>query len=127
MARYALSRHTLESPTGARDHFDLFLERQGVLISWRLPGPPWCQMFTVAERSFDHRLVYLEFSGKLSGDRGRIERLASGPMRWLSLSNGLIEIELVHQLHGYRLTFRQIADTTWGLQTVLLGRSIWFR
>ncbi len=58
-------------------HYDLMLEDDGALKSWRLakslqPGEQ------KATRLPDHRLVYLQYEGPVSGDRGTVRRVSAG-------------------------------------------------
>ena len=71
MKRFVILAHDWPTP-----HFDLLLEVGSVLRAWRLStaplGPVW------AEPNFDHRLIYLEFEGPLTDDRGTVTRWDSG-------------------------------------------------
>src|SRR5688572_29576285 len=55
------------------------LEREpgGPLMTWRCPSWP-VERRTRIERIGDHRRAYLEFEGRLSGDRGAVSRVGSG-------------------------------------------------
>lgn len=94
MASMVLLEHEL--PSGER-HFDWLMERPsdegGTLLAFRVfarvdeveiaigGGAP-----LPGERMKDHRQVYLEFEGALSGDRGAIRRVSRG--RVLELDEG---------------------------------------
>ena len=41
-----------------------------------------------AEASFDHRLVYLDYEGPVSGDRGRVRRVDAGTFAWRTTATG---------------------------------------
>jgi len=75
MMRYVVLHHTeIEAP-----HYDLMYETspESALRTWRLCGwPP--RSGDAAEPIGDHRRVYLEFEGAVSGDRGRVTRVAAG-------------------------------------------------
>jgi predicted amidohydrolase len=71
--RWALARH--DTP-GGEHHFDLFIERAGRLMAWRLAEPPRPRL--TARRSFCHRPAYLGFEGELSGGRGTVTRVDDG-------------------------------------------------
>jgi hypothetical protein len=71
--RYVILHHT----GWIADHFDLLLEADdaGPLHTWRLdrwPEP------TRIEQLPDHRRIYLEYEGPVSGRRGSVRRVASG-------------------------------------------------
>ncbi|MBX3384962.1 MAG: hypothetical protein KF768_00160 [Phycisphaeraceae bacterium] len=99
---WVLLRH--DTPDGLW-HLDWLLERPGLtlaerndpnhrsLLCWRLPrdvdgvehGGGWRPTTTGSDRKPiraeqlpDHRRLYLTYEGQLSGDRGRVRRLASG-------------------------------------------------
>lgn len=78
MPRFVLLEHDWPHP-----HLDLLLEREGVLKAWRLPAG-----FTPtapAEAIGDHRLMYLDYEGPVSGDRGRVVRRDTGEVEWLTI------------------------------------------
>lgn len=78
MPRFVVLAHDWPSP-----HFDLLLESGRTLKAWRLAKEP--VSFPVdAERNFDHRLLYLDFEGRLGGDRGSVSRWDYGEMEWLT-------------------------------------------
>jgi len=74
MPRYVILRH--EKPPEL--HFDLMLERDGVLKTWSLAQPPELGVEIEAEALPDHRLAYLDYEGPISGDRGFVTRWDRG-------------------------------------------------
>jgi hypothetical protein len=73
MPRYVILEH--DWPTR---HWDFMLEVGGVLQTWRLPTPPAAHVEMPAEKTFDHRLMYLDYEGPISGDRGSVVRWDAG-------------------------------------------------
>jgi hypothetical protein len=67
MPRYAVLEH--DHPVL---HWDLMLEIEGALRTWRLSAPPAPGQAIAAEASFDHRLMYLDYEGPVSGNRGTV-------------------------------------------------------
>ncbi len=62
-------------------HWDVLFEVPALplLATWRLAHNPLTTSEPIpAERIHDHRRVYLDFEGELSGDRGHVRRLDSG-------------------------------------------------
>ena len=56
-------------------HWDLMLEVGPVLKTWRLTHPPASDGGRVnAVPIADHRLVYLDYEGPISGNRGTVKR-----------------------------------------------------
>jgi hypothetical protein len=95
MPRYVILEHDHPSL-----HWDLLLERDGILSSWRLRVAPSMGEPFAAEESPPHRLLYLNYEGPVSGDRGRVTRWDGGNCVWLeSQSTG-------HRLrlHGEKLS-----------------------
>jgi hypothetical protein len=69
MPRYTISHHT-SGPEA--DHFDLFLQLDDTLKSWRLERT----MFDIpqpAVRTEDHRTAYLDLEGPVSKNRGQVK------------------------------------------------------
>lgn len=79
MARFVLLEHRW-----AGIHWDLMLEREGVLATWALDEPIAPGVGHRARRLADHRLVYLDYQGPISGDRGSVRRLDRGTFETLS-------------------------------------------
>ncbi len=77
--RTVLLRHVL--PDGS-EHFDWLTQPapDAPLVAFRVVERidlPECTAFT-AQRIPDHRAVYLEYEGEISGGRGRVTRVAAG-------------------------------------------------
>ena len=62
-------------------HWDLLLEAGPVALTWRLLRPPLQRELIAAESLPDHRLLYLDYEGPVSGDRGSVRRVAGGQFR----------------------------------------------
>jgi hypothetical protein len=75
--RFVVQRHEV-APGDV--HFDFMVEAGEKLATWKFPGPLPEQGELVGERSFDHRRVYLEFEGEISGGRGRVSIVARGEL-----------------------------------------------
>jgi len=70
--QFVVLRHT-GVPT---PHFDVMLERAPgeALLTWRAPSWPM-PVLTVLTPLDDHRAVYLDYEGPVSGGRGQVQRL----------------------------------------------------
>ena len=73
MPRFVVLAHDWPTP-----HWDLLLEAGPVLKAWRLLAEPGVGRAVPALANYDHRLVYLEYEGPLSGDRGSVRRWDAG-------------------------------------------------
>ncbi len=90
---FALLEH--RTRTGA--HWDLLVEVPDAerLITWRLSQNPLTQTGPiVAERIADHRRVYLEYEGPVSGDRGEVRRQDRGEAEWIARGPELYRLKL---------------------------------
>jgi hypothetical protein len=60
-------------------HWDLMLEANGVLRTWRLTTPPQTPGEVIEAFALpDHRLHYLDYEGPVSGGRGVVKRWDAG-------------------------------------------------
>jgi hypothetical protein len=73
-------------------HWDLLLEFGPVLRAWRLLSEP--DVAVPAEPNADHRLLYLEYEGPVSGDRGRVSRWDAGTFEWVADEPDRVAVEL---------------------------------
>jgi DNA polymerase Ligase (LigD) len=73
MPRYVILEHDFPSL-----HWDLMLESGPILRTWRLAQPPEHDKVLEAELAPDHRLVYLDYEGEISGGRGNVRRWDRG-------------------------------------------------
>lgn len=76
MARFVVQHHCLAES----EHWDLMLEQGPGLATWQVPVPPeqWSAVAVPCRRLADHRRVYLDYRGPVSGDRGRVVPVAGG-------------------------------------------------
>lgn len=104
-------------------HWDLMLEEEGVLKTWRLTAPPEIDpasdetsMNLTAESLPDHRLVYLEYEGPVSGERGTVARWDKGSFTLLEKKAGLYVALLTGEQLGGRVTLQQTdQESIWDL------------
>ena len=59
-------------------HWDLLLEEEESARAWRLLRKPCLCEPIAAEPLPPHRLLYLDYEGPLSNDRGRVEQFCTG-------------------------------------------------
>ncbi len=74
MPRFALLIH--DSPRGL--HYDFFLEEGDTLKTWALPRLPEAGLEISCEALIDHRPLYLDYEGPISGSRGTVTRWDQG-------------------------------------------------
>jgi hypothetical protein len=96
-------------------HWDLMLEADDVLQTWRLANPPEMESDPIYTTALgDHRIVYLEYEGPVSGNRGAVRRWDAGLFDEepdsLPLARKLILKGT--RLHG-RILLEQIEGPSW--------------
>jgi hypothetical protein len=107
MPRFVILEH--DHPTR---HWDLMLETGPVLRTWRLAQPPEPGRPVEAAASFDHRPVYLDYEGPISGNRGTVRRWDAGTFVWQIETQDQIAFRLEGtRLHGRAFLKRQDAET----------------
>jgi hypothetical protein len=82
----------LEHADQEGSHFDLMIDAGELLATWRCPQPPETarESDLACLRLKDHRRLYLDYEGPLSGGRGSVRRYDQGactvhergPRRW---------------------------------------------
>lgn len=96
MPRFVILDHDHPEP-----HFDLMLESDGRLRTWRLHGDPESQTPIPAEPIGEHRIEYLDYEGPVSGDRGRVVRRDAGIGEVIEETISRVEIQLAGtRCHG---------------------------
>jgi len=85
-------------------HWDVLLEKEATLRAWRVLDSPDSLGPIPAESLPDHRLIYLDYEGPVSGGRGEVRQWDAGTYEVVTES----ETSLVVDLSGRRLrgTFR---------------------
>ncbi|MFI4847645.1 MAG: DNA polymerase ligase N-terminal domain-containing protein [Gimesia chilikensis] len=118
MQQYVILRH--DHP---ELHWDLMLEEGDVLKTWRLPQPPEIDpasdetsLDLTAEALPDHRMVYLEYEGPVSGDRGEVSRWDRGTFTLLERSEDQLVALLTGEELAGRITLKkQDSENRWTL------------
>jgi len=103
MTRYSILRH--DSPDGL--HWDFFLEMGPSLKTWSLPRPPESGVEMICTALPDHRLLYLDYEGPVSGGRGSVTRWDWGTYRLCRQEEGEIAAELTGEKLIGRAVLRQ--------------------
>ena len=101
MPRFVLLHHDCPPAMGP-SHWDLMLERNGALMTWRLREFPVAgqdnksdaEIQLSAERIADHRLAYLDYEGPVSNNRGHVTRADQGDYEILEETAATIRVRL---------------------------------
>jgi hypothetical protein len=75
-------------------HWDLMLEVGDVLRTWRLVAPPEPGCAIHAEPLGDHRKLYLDYEGPVSGNRGSVKRWDAGTFTWMTEEVNQVAVNL---------------------------------
>lgn len=94
-------------------HWDLMLESGDVLRTWRLVEPLRQGEAIAATAAFDHRLIYLEYEGPVSGGRGRVLRRESGTFAWQVQNADRVEVRLTGQRLRGDLRLKRVEGDNW--------------
>lgn len=82
-------------------HWDLMFEFQGVLRTWATDDPLTIGNRVQARQLTDHRMIYLDYEGPISGGRGRVRRIDQGSYEAEHWDEHLVTLRLQgHQLDG---------------------------
>ena len=120
MRRFVLHKHSGYGPT----HWDLMLEIDDALATWRIDADPLAispDGQIEAARIHDHRKAYLDYSGEVSGARGRVDPQDSGQLSIASGDDDLWTFELGGSVLRGRFELRCISgdDDRWVLRPVV--------
>lgn len=80
MAEDLLLRFTILEHNHPFLHWDLLMQNHKCdsLHSWRLLQKPTCGTWIASEPLPDHRIMYLDYEGPVSSDRGTVSQFSSG-------------------------------------------------
>ena len=73
MPRFVLLEHRWDGL-----HWDFMLEHGEVLRTWAIDAPVVADADLPARALPEHRRIYLEYEGEISGNRGTVHRVAEG-------------------------------------------------
>jgi len=94
-----MSRFVILTHDYPRLHWDFLVECGDVLKSWRLPEVPRSGEALAAEAQDDHRLMYLDYEGPVSGGRGTVSRWDHGGYSSLTMRPDAVHLFV----HGHKL------------------------
>lgn len=97
------------------------LEADGVLETWRLARPPESSDGAIEATALaDHRLIYLEYEGPVSGNRGSVKRwdlgvFDEGPDSTPDVRNFMLQGSRVRA----QVRLERVAGTNWSFRMLL--------
>jgi hypothetical protein len=96
-------------------HWDFLLEADGVLRAWRLAAAPEPGRTISATAIPDHRLMYLDYEGPVSGDRGAVTRWDAGMYERLEFGADRIELTVTGKRIRGVICLAYIGGAEWRL------------
>ncbi|MCG3138720.1 MAG: hypothetical protein HJJLKODD_02588 [Phycisphaerae bacterium] len=96
MPQYVILHHVGHGP----DHWDLMLEGDRTLLTWKLYHAPEeiLKKQIPLQRLPDHRLDYLDYEGAVSGNRGEVRRVDRGELQLLESRGNYRRFKLTGRL-----------------------------
>lgn len=91
-------------------HWDLLLEEECSARTWRLLRKPCLGESIAAEPLPDHRLMYLDYEGVVSGDRGSVKRITAGTYEVMSDQTGVLIFALWDNSFAESVLIRTLRD-----------------
>jgi hypothetical protein len=98
-------------------HWDFMLEKEAILRTWRLARAPDETGPIDADALADHRLIYLDYEGPVSGNRGAVRRFDRGEYALIDETADRVEVELTGtMLRGRAVIERSGRGEAWELR-----------
>ena len=91
-------------------HWDLLLEEECSARTWRLLRKPCLREPIAAEPLPDHRLMYLDYEGVVSGDRGSVKRFLAGTYQPMSDQADVLAFALFDNSFAESVLIRTLKD-----------------
>ena len=91
--KFVIQRHERQ---GEAVHWDLMLEKKGILETYRVNVPPeeWGNRQVAAAKIFDHPLKFLTYEGPVNKGKGSVSITDSGTYLPLTHSQNHLKLEL---------------------------------
>ncbi|MGA2171959.1 MAG: DNA polymerase ligase N-terminal domain-containing protein [Sedimentisphaerales bacterium] len=117
MRRFVIQRHSREEEPV---HWDLMLEQNGALETYRVGLPPveWGNEPVEAAKIFDHSLKFLTYEGSVNKGKGQVKTADSGTYEVMGESNGMRRIRFSGMVVKNGFTLRQIEGERWELKNI---------
>ena len=115
--KFVVQKHHRESePT----HWDLMLERDGILETYRLAEPPekWRKRAIEAVKIFDHPLKFLSYEGCVNDGKGRVEIADCGTYHLIKKDESQKHISFAGKLLNGEFQLCLIEGNKWELRSV---------
>jgi hypothetical protein len=94
-------------------HWDFMLETGDVLRTWRLAEAPNFGTAIQATAIGDHRKLYLDYEGPVSGGRGSVTRWDDGTYDGIELADERVQARLCGRRLDAVILLERLADDRW--------------
>jgi hypothetical protein len=94
-------------------HWDFFLEQGEVLRGWRLAHAPALELTIPATAQADHRKLYLDYEGPVSGDRGTVLRWDAGTFEWIEQRTHFVTLQITGKRIRGRVELKHVSEDNW--------------
>lgn len=113
MPRFVVLDHQTPPHGDRLPHWDFLLEAGDVLRAWALEAEPQGESPIDAAALADHRPLYLDYEGEISGSRGNVVRWDRGEYELLEESADHLSLRVRgERLHG-RVDIRRLEGARW--------------
>jgi DNA polymerase Ligase (LigD) len=99
-------------------HWDFMLECSGTLLAWRLAKQPAVNESIAATPLPDHRTIYLDYEGEVSGGRGRVRRWDRGEYDWIKRIAAELEVRVRGEQVSGRVYLCKESSGDWRLTLI---------
>ena len=97
--QFVVLHHQFLPDSDRKTHWDLLLEHPNLeisqLLTFEVPAPPqkWEETLLVRQLP-DHRPMYLAYEGPIAGNRGFVNRILKGTLKWVTFEEKLLILNL---------------------------------
>lgn len=114
MPRFVIQKHSKKDDP---PHWDLMLEKGQILATYKVPVEPadWLDRPIDCIRLADHRPIYLDYQGTISGDRGCVQIAAQGCYHTIDMAENFWYVSLSGDTICGTLKLEQIREDQWQL------------
>lgn len=112
--RYVVLEHRTGGWNGRADHWDVMLETPAALLTWESPPFPAAPSVWAVQSLAPHRLVYLDYEGPISENRGCVRRLDRGQFNVLARQPQRLSLEWDGAVFSGRWEWI-LADGNWSI------------
>jgi bifunctional non-homologous end joining protein LigD len=117
--RFVIQRHERQGETV---HWDLMLEKNGVLETYRVNAPPeeWGNKPVEAVKIFDHPLRFLTYEGSVNKGKGEVTIAEAGIYEEMNKTEDERQLRLEGKVLKGDFSLRQIDGERWELKNIEL-------